>query len=169
LVEFIDRVWIEQRIYHLENQLYTQQVYKTDRLGTEELLQNTPNRNSVVFAEIDQCSWILQTPPFPWSPRMPKENEIYAIEMSLNLWRKKFLGSFTPRNFASQGSSIRHTPASMTSAKPPNYARPPSQASRTDLSPSPKAKRRKVWDTEKADPIPRNFDSDIVLEDYRFA
>jgi hypothetical protein len=184
LVKFIDRVWIEQRIYHLETQLYTQEVYETDRLGTVELLQTLPGGNVLVFAEIGQCSWILQTRPFPWTPRMPKENEIYALELSLNLWTKKFLGSFTPRDFASQASSIRNASiASMKATKPSIYVRAsisesPSQPLRKDSSPSPTVKRRKIWNTNEVEdasfsehvcvpadetvPFPRNTGSDTL-------
>ncbi|KAE9362631.1 hypothetical protein N431DRAFT_490391 [Stipitochalara longipes BDJ] len=183
LLKFIDRVWIEQRMYHLETQLYTQEVYKTEHLSITELLQNLPNKTIIVLAEIGQCSWILQTRPFPWSPRMPKENEIYALEVTPphNIWKKIFLGSFTPRNFTSRASSIRNTSTSMTDTKPSIYvrqsiSRSPSQILRTDAARSPTAKRRKIWNlkegeepvfsetvSDRADdaiPFPINIDSD---------
>jgi hypothetical protein len=100
-IQYIDRVWIEQRIYTLETQLYDRETYKPIHDSINELLSTFPGRNSVFLGELDQCLWILQTPPFPWTPRMPKENEIYELQKNTkaDLWEKKFLGTFTPRNF----------------------------------------------------------------------
>jgi hypothetical protein len=106
-IQYIDRVWIEQRIYHLETQLYTQEAYKTDHWSIAELLKDLPSKNSVFLGEIDRCLWILQTKPFPWTPRMPKENEIYELVSEGKKWHKKFLGSFTPRNFGTGAPSVR--------------------------------------------------------------
>jgi hypothetical protein len=115
-IQYIDRVWIEQRIYTLETQLYDRETYKSIHDSINELLSTFPGRNSVFLGELDQCLWILQTPPFPWTPRMPKENEIYELQKNTkaDLWEKKFLGTFTPRNFGTgvyptSSSTVKNT------------------------------------------------------------
>ncbi|KAH0536310.1 hypothetical protein FGG08_006803 [Glutinoglossum americanum] len=76
-IRFLDRVWIEQRIYELETTIYTGEDSKSDQWSIAELLKTLTSRYCVLLGEVDRCLWILQTDPFPWTPRMPKANEIY--------------------------------------------------------------------------------------------
>ena len=145
-IGFLDRVWIEQRIYELETNLYTGEDSKSDKWGIVELLKTLTSQYCLLLGEIDRCLWILQTEPFPWTPRMPKANEIYQVHRQSKCWHRKFLGSFTPRNFKSQAPSLTttSTPDISISSKAPQPI--------SSTSSSPSAKRQKIWGTNIASP-----------------
>jgi hypothetical protein len=170
-IRFLDRVWIEQRIYELETNIYTGEDSKSDKWSITELLQTLTSRHCILLGEIDRCLWILQTEPFPWTPRMPKANEIYQVQWQGRGWQKKFLGSFTPRNYRSQApsfttSSTLDIPESSDST--PHFQAPQPVSS---MSSSPRAKRQRVWETDIASPsqfrtIPASTDMPISLPDH---
>ena len=104
----IDRVWIEQRMYRLEEELYAEGVPRFPRSPTargEELLAEFrgegKNIGVVFLGELDHCFWMLQTRPFPWKARIPKETEIYKLNMTRDpsTWDRIYLGTYTPRTF----------------------------------------------------------------------
>ena len=102
-IKYIDRVWIEQRVYRLEEELYAQSAPRSATARGEELLAEFPlesKETGIVFlGELDQCLWMLQTQPFPWKARIPKETEIYKLEKSTSssAWERIYLGTYTPR------------------------------------------------------------------------
>jgi hypothetical protein len=90
---------IKERIYHLEEEISYQDTQKPDRLRVEGLLRDetgTKNTYSVHIGELVQCAWITQTTPFPWSPRMPREYEIFRFDSfgHAKEFRKTYLGTF---------------------------------------------------------------------------
>lgn len=104
-IHFIDRLWIEQRVYQLEEELHAENgsrsvVHDGDELFAELQLEYKET-GIVVLGELDQCFWMLQTPPFPWKARIPKETEIYKVERTLtsSTWKRTYLGTYTPRAF----------------------------------------------------------------------
>jgi Prion-inhibition and propagation len=99
----IDRVWLEQRIYQLEEEFYDE-VTNKDRIDAgAELFEELKDSNSsrtviVILGELEACQWMMQTPPFPRTARMPKETEIHQLSGAPN-WKRDFLGTFTPRHY----------------------------------------------------------------------
>jgi len=149
-IKFLNRVWIEQRIYELETNIYTREDSKSGKWSITELLKTLQSKHCVLLGEIDCCLWILQTEPFPWTPRMPKANEIYQVKWQGSGWHRKFLGSFTPRNFRSQAPSLTTSSTSdipKSSNSTPHF-QAPQLVSTTSSSPS--AKRPRIWETDIA-------------------
>ena len=98
LLQHIDRVWLEKRIYHFEEVSY-QNTQMPDRLRVDDLLRDETcarNTYSVHIGELVQCAWIMQTTPFPWSPRMPREYEVFRFNgfRHAKEFRKVYLGTF---------------------------------------------------------------------------
>ena len=109
-VGHIDRVWIEQRVYRLEEELYAQSDPRS-RLesGAELLTEFGPEAKltGIVFlGELSYCQWMLQTQPFPWKARIPKETEIYQLTKKRQGWDREYLGTYTPRNFIATESCL---------------------------------------------------------------
>lgn len=106
-IKYVDRVWIEQRIYQLEDEIYDQAV-STKFERTKELLKEIEggfNWGCVFLGEVEHCAWMMQTAPFPWKAKMPKESEIYFLQWKNNLdWERKYIGTFTPRSFKATSS-----------------------------------------------------------------
>jgi len=99
---YVDRVWVEQRIYQLEDELSDQVVSKTRFEQAEKLfaeLEVESKFGYVFLGEVDHCEWMMQTTPFPWKAKMPKESEIYFLQREILGWVRKYIGTFTPRNF----------------------------------------------------------------------
>jgi len=105
-VDYIDKEWIENRLYNLESTLYEGEGHE-DRFKCAESLFKDLKKNlkvhSILLLEENSGAWILQTPPFRRSPRMPKEFEIF------NYWARYFdkfeemtiyRGTFTPSRLA---------------------------------------------------------------------
>jgi hypothetical protein len=119
--KYLDRPWIEKRIYELEEELSTPGDPQTifDRIKTflEVISYGPSNRAVAILGEPNECAWILQTKPFEWKARMPKETEVYLLQLiSYNehksVWDRELLGSFTPRNFK---ASTKRSSESVTS------------------------------------------------------
>lgn len=104
-VGHIDRIWIEQRVYRLEEEIYAQSDPRSRLESGAELLtefESEEKPTGIVFlGELDYCQWMLQTQPFPWKARIPKETEIYQLKKTTKRqeWDRKYLGTYTPRNF----------------------------------------------------------------------
>jgi hypothetical protein len=105
LTQFVDRIWLESRIYRLEEEIYEGAMKRgAFERGVElfaELKEDIESKTTafVILGKIDACHWMLHTPPFPWTPRMPKETEMYQLKWSgqPKKWERIFLGTFTPR------------------------------------------------------------------------
>ena len=106
-IDFIDRVWIEQRVFQLEEEIHAQGALRSAIHDGNELFAEFPTETKetgvVILGELDQCFWMLQTPPFPWKARMPKETEIYKVSRThaKPTWKRTYLGTYTPRAFGS--------------------------------------------------------------------
>jgi hypothetical protein len=158
-VKYLDRVWIDQRVYELETRVYTGDDSDSDKRSIAEILSNLRRGHYVILGEVDLCHWILQTKPFPWAPRMAKANEIYQMKWHGDGtgWHRKYLGSFTPQNFRSQAASIGIPTTTRASGMPessdlPPQSRDPQAASSASFSPT--AKRQRTWEPSVARPSP---------------
>ena len=114
-VDYIDKEWVENRIYTLESALYDGEGYG-DRFKCINNFLNDVEKDegmhSVVLLEASGGAWILQTPPFRKSPLMPKQLEVfnYGCPRSKYSWELSFTdtriyrGTFTPSklNFPEQ-------------------------------------------------------------------
>ncbi|KAJ3545091.1 hypothetical protein NM208_g2684 [Fusarium decemcellulare] len=94
----IDRAWLEKRIYNLETELHDRgdcRVQISKLLGS---LFCSEREVALFLGEASQCSWVVQTKPFPWSPRVPKANEIFRFSVSKMIpleLESHYLGTFT--------------------------------------------------------------------------
>lgn len=133
-LRMLDRVWLDKRIYRLETELYEGEHYKPDRYHVAELMkiiEKGDNIYTVIMGKASQCSWITQTAPFPWSPRVARENEIsYITDNNSHNLRLEYLGTFTAagsnKNAASttRGSMKTNGSRSVTSLPRPLSSRP---------------------------------------------
>lgn len=100
LESYLDRAWLEQRIYELELSGYDNEGMGSARAKTAQLLEDSNGDAESVpiyLAESDTSAWILRTPPFPWTPRMPRRNEIFQFSTAGRPYHLKttYLGTFT--------------------------------------------------------------------------
>ncbi|KAH6869266.1 prion-inhibition and propagation-domain-containing protein [Thelonectria olida] len=99
LLKHLDRPSLEHRIYRLETELYDNEHYKRPSQQVAELLSETRDADGIpiYLGEASRCAWIVQKAPFPWSPRVPKESEIFKFErdyVKVN-FTSTYLGTFT--------------------------------------------------------------------------
>ncbi|RSM07387.1 hypothetical protein CEP52_005209 [Fusarium oligoseptatum] len=100
LLKHLDRPSLEHRIYRLETELYDNEQYKPPLQQVAELLSETRNADGsipIYLGEASRCAWIIQKAPFPWSPRVPKENEIFKFDRDYAKvnFTSTYLGTFT--------------------------------------------------------------------------
>ncbi|RTE78958.1 hypothetical protein BHE90_006573 [Fusarium euwallaceae] len=100
LLKHLDRPSLEHRIYRLETELYDNEQYKLPRQQVAELLSETRNVDGsipIYLGEASRCAWIVQKAPFPWSPRVSKESEIFKFERDYGKvnFTSTYLGTFT--------------------------------------------------------------------------
>ena len=123
-IEYIDRVWLEQRLYALEQGFDPHDPTRSVTAQGAELFADfrpEPKATAMVLlGELDYCHWMLETHPFPWKVRAPKETEIYQLtkRQTDSAWMRTFLGTYTPSTF-SPYRSVRNAPriASSTVSK----------------------------------------------------
>ena len=85
LLKHIDRSYLEQRIYDLETKAYENERYLPIRPQVSQLFNEGPKYDNIAIymGEAITCSWIIQTAPFVWSPRVPKERELFRFLLNL--------------------------------------------------------------------------------------
>lgn len=101
----IDRAWLETRIYMLETELNDKGSHGDEKVQITKLIETfffneygNTSEHSLFLGEASQCSWIVRTKPFPWSPRVPKTNEIFqfsAVNHALPKLESDYKGTFT--------------------------------------------------------------------------
>ena len=133
LLTRVDRVHLEQRIYQLETEVYEGETNKAPAQQMSDLLVETLeqyNRDIPVFlCEAITCAWFIQKKPFLWSPRVPRESEIFKFtkEYFAPTFSTHYLGTFT-----SKKSQVPHS----DSGRPDGGRRPvPSVASTRGAGP----------------------------------
>jgi len=114
LLARVDRAYIEQRVYQLEIKFYGNERYMPIRPQITELLNETATADvtRVFLGEARTCSWIIQTPPFTWSPRVPKEKELFLLTClyGAKTFTSEYLGSFTCAiSTAAEPAPVLHT------------------------------------------------------------
>lgn len=108
-VEYMDKEWIENRVYTLQVDLYAGEVHENRFKNFENCLRDMEKGDgihSVVLVEVSSGAWILQAAPFRKSPRMPKQTEVYKYRCRKYPFSNSFddkgiyRGTFTPSDLA---------------------------------------------------------------------
>ena len=111
-MELIDRVWIEQRVYQSEEEVQAQDDPRPMVASGAELFAEFQSESKetgvVILGELEHCSWMLQTQPFPWKARVPKETEIYKLAKTMfgSTWERTYLGTYTPGVFQPTANNL---------------------------------------------------------------
>jgi len=98
LLQYLDRVWIEKRLYELETTSASRHKQATRRQLLTKLVAEVSSRYAVFIGELDDMRHVAGASAFPQLPRPPRINEIYRLGYS-NAWQGEFMGTFTPRDF----------------------------------------------------------------------
>jgi len=104
-LEYIDRVWIEQAIFEVEDNEGKELLVN----DLEHIVEQHPANNRcygiVILGEFDKVTGMMNTPPFPYKTRRPKETEIYhmkklqpTVDDKASHWERKFLGTYTAKD-----------------------------------------------------------------------
>lgn len=102
---YIDRTWVEQRLYELEEETDQPQVTgKIAEMGGKVLSSHNSEEKTagiVILGELEYCLPIIRSPPFPSNPRIPKETEIFQMKNRIinkkYEWVRTFLGTYTAK------------------------------------------------------------------------
>lgn len=136
LWRFLDRTWLDQRLYTLESD-----VAPDDSLAmsnTTEIFSGDnfpgPFAGLIIVGEVDFCTSLLQAEPFPWTPRFPRACEIYEITRIHTEYRRKYVGRFVARPpIINPNVTLPQQQAS--EAPNPDIERPKSQPGKRSASP----------------------------------
>ncbi|KAF1998519.1 hypothetical protein P154DRAFT_577863 [Amniculicola lignicola CBS 123094] len=96
----LDRTWLDQRLYSLESDFTATNdfspISSTMDIFSEENYQG-PFAGLIIVGEVDFCTPLLQAEPFPWTPRFPRECEVYEIIHIGLEYKRKYISRFVPR------------------------------------------------------------------------
>lgn len=103
-LEYIDRVWIEQAIFEIEDE--EERVLVTDELEhiVDKHQMNDRCYGIVVVGNVDTVVGMMNTRPFPQKTRRPKWGEVYHMKKTKAMgdkaafWERKFLGTYTAKD-----------------------------------------------------------------------
>lgn len=98
LLKYLDRVWIEKRLYKLETTILSQEKRATRGQILTKLVAEVPSAYAVFIGELDDMRQVVGASAFPQLPRPPRINEIYSLKHNRG-WSGEFIGTFTPRDF----------------------------------------------------------------------
>ena len=156
LAKAIDRLWIEQRLFKLEDEenllLDTHPLQRASHIFEEHSHSewwNTLQNSQIVFlAETETCLPIMQAEPFPRKARIARENEIYQMKKENGhfdgKWERRFLGTFTPRIRKQNKSQTSFAVSPGHTFSMTNTTDSPTTFRSTSPPPSPNAKRQKT-------------------------
>jgi hypothetical protein len=103
----IDRIWVEQRLYEIEEETdLPQPISKLAEMGGKVLSSHESDETTagiIILGELIYCLPIIRSRPFPSKPRIPKETEMFQMKRTWDsstmnyAWQRKFLGTYTPK------------------------------------------------------------------------
>lgn len=103
----IDRIWVEQRLYEIEEETdLPQHISRLAEMGGKVLSSHDSDESTagiIILGELTYCLPIMRSRPFPSKPRIPKETEMFQLKRPWDAtiakyeWQRKFLGTYTPR------------------------------------------------------------------------
>ena len=110
-LEFIqlDRLWIEQRLFETEEEGPMPSHKNILELARELFASHTSNyqyrppyrcAGLIILGELSHTLSIMQCPPFPSRPRIPRETEIFHMAKTSkrsDLFDRNYLGTYTPK------------------------------------------------------------------------
>jgi len=106
LLKRLSRDYLENRIYELEMEDYETGNKKTSAQQLSELLQTTLSWTTdktipIFLCEAATCAWAIRKRPFPWSPRVPREKEMFKFSKLYGdpTYKSEYLGTFTCRKY----------------------------------------------------------------------
>jgi hypothetical protein len=131
-IKFLDRPWIEQRLFDLDDNQYGYRplpnIQSTIARIFTQHKDDSKTAGIVILGEFEQCTSIMQTPPFPADPKPLLERGVYQMK-SGNPWKRKFLGTFATRPSSKNGYveifQNRSTPTQESEHTPPPVSKYP--------------------------------------------
>ncbi|ORY16618.1 hypothetical protein BCR34DRAFT_584277 [Clohesyomyces aquaticus] len=119
----------------------------------------------IVFGEVEYSLPIMRNPPFSPAPRILRTNEIFQMRRVVDIWKRKFLGTFMPKAIPTNppampqsSTDVPFTPLLSTPASPTPFLSTPDNSEvmsstptisvsrlphQTSPPPSPASKRQK--------------------------
>jgi hypothetical protein len=98
--KYVDRTWLDQKLYLLESDFTATGSYlrmsNTIDIFSKENYED-PFAGLIIVGEVDFCIPLLQAEPFPWTPRVPREYEIYETTCRGLEYHRKYTGRLAPR------------------------------------------------------------------------
>jgi hypothetical protein len=101
-VGFLDRLWLEQRRYNLEEEIEKRELHTlsspSESLGRILGLHSDDSRCAgiLVLGEADVCINMMQLSPFPTHARIPRAAEIFMMKWIYEGgWTREYLGTYT--------------------------------------------------------------------------
>lgn len=117
--DFIDRPWIEKRIYDVEENQSLPRPIMNSSSRIPSIFTDHANDEKcasiVVLGEADHYASVMQMPPFLSNARMPRETEVFKMSKSYNsqencyFWKRNYMGTYSPK--------IRQPATSQTATK----------------------------------------------------
>jgi hypothetical protein len=110
---YVDRTWVEQRIFDGEDDEGKQLSASTQDLRgiLENHCYDSYCAAIIIIGELSHSAQLMRSPPFEYKGRPPKATQIYKFQKASDagLWKAKFEGTYTPKNFTA-----------LATTKPPN-------------------------------------------------
>lgn len=117
----LDRDWIEQRVFSSEEEKYRpvteSQVEQLHRI-LDQHKSDYECAAIIILGETDYCSQMMRHPPFPQSPRIPRETEFYMMKCGYKdkAWSRNYVGAYVPNPGAVPNTQPTPTNSSLTTA-----------------------------------------------------
>jgi hypothetical protein len=94
-MKYLDKPWIEQRLFDLDDNQYGYRPLPSIQSTIARIFAqhkgDSRTAGIVILGEFEQCTSIMQTPPFPADPRPLLERGVYQLK-GKNPWERKFFG-----------------------------------------------------------------------------
>jgi hypothetical protein len=116
-LEFVDKQWIEKRLFEIDELDQVQPSTDISEMARGIFKSHESSKKStiIILGELDYCLPIMHCPPFPLKPRIARETEIFQMQAERsgdqNLWRRKYLGTYTPKPLSPSAASERRSVA----------------------------------------------------------
>jgi hypothetical protein len=122
-IAHLDRTWIEQRIFEVEqDQGVPLSVKAQDLRGICEAHRHEYGCPVIVIlGELSHSGHLMQSAPFWYNTKPQKETQTYKFEKKSDAgpWNAKFVGTYTPKNFTASAASLtRPLPSNLPSLVP---------------------------------------------------
>lgn len=124
-LDHLDRTWIEQRLFALEETELPQHSDNIDEMGVQVLSSHHSDSKTagiVILGEVGYSLPIMDAAPFTTIGRTPKETEMWQMKRlqvdDRQKWTRKYLGTFTPKPTPIISPAVSHPPDPLPIASP---------------------------------------------------